>query len=913
MVGSIDFRPYLQSLCRHYAEWWTLYTLTDVEGKKAASSDETRRIAPFDFGLMVQSVKNKAPEASRQERSEKPERQPVLKGLRDSLAEAKQVLLIGRPGSGKSSALARLLLEEAQQSQETIEKPSRIPVLVELRYYQTSVIDLMREFFKRHDLLLEPHQVETLLSENRLLLLIDGLNELSSKEAARQDIAKLRNHRHVPMIFTTRDLSLGGDFGIEKQWEMLPLTETQMQAFIRSHLSPKQADDLWRQLEDRTRKFAETPLLLWMLCELFQTGEEIPRNLGEVFRIFTRTYENSSIRKHEVAALKGDVQPLSDRCLWFLALKHLAYTMMQGATSVDSRTVISRAETEREFKALFRDEPHPAKTARDCLDDLLNYHLLQIRTDDEIEFRHQLLQEYYAAEWLLDRLSELSDEQLKYYFLNYLKWTEAIGLMLGLIDENDFGGRGREQAIRVVKLALGIDSPPTVDLMLGARLAGEVKEEFQEKTIELIDRYQFENGQQAQNWLKLELFAESRSDAAVPKIKRILDTDEEVAVNAAEMLGRIGTPAATQALLQALQHVDSSVRYGVSEALGETGSEEAIWGLRMALYDADLSVVCTAVDSLNKIGSPKIVPILIEALQCPSGNVTQRAISGLKQFNSPEVTEVMKNLLQHEHNHVRWTAAWILSERCGEEMLPYIVELSKDPDWQVRKEALEIMEKLRARESRKNYQHEDSRQINRPIDVLICDFQNKNFNTYWEAYRQLKNAPREQVIFQVLPLLEHKDPGVRGHSADLLGEIGSQQEISTLISRLNCENDVEVRREIAFALGKLGSVDAVYEIVKALKHKLWQRRLEAVDILGALHVEETIPYLIQALEDDAEEVRLTVAEILGNLRIEQAVPRLAQALKDSHGGVKVNAAIALIRIGSEAAFLHLIDAWRQKC
>jgi predicted NACHT family NTPase len=61
-----------------------------------------------------------------------------------------------------------------------------------------------------------------------------------------------------------------------------------------------------------------------------------------------------------------------------------------------------------------------------CLDDLLKYHLLQIRSENEIEFCHQLFQEYYAAEWLLQRLLNLTDEQLKYYFLNYLKWTEAI-------------------------------------------------------------------------------------------------------------------------------------------------------------------------------------------------------------------------------------------------------------------------------------------------------------------------------------------------------------------------------------------------------------------------------------------------------------------------------------------------------
>ncbi|WNZ23430.1 hypothetical protein HJG54_11580 [Leptolyngbya sp. NK1-12] len=158
MVDLINFQPYLQSIQRHYAEWRTLYTLTEIEGNQSVNSNKNKRTSPFAFDLMVQAVKNKAPETSGQERTENPERQPVLKGLRDSLTEATHVLLIGRPGSGKSTALARLLLEAAQHSQGDIDETTRIPVLVELRYYQASVLDLIREFFKRHTLPLETHQ-----------------------------------------------------------------------------------------------------------------------------------------------------------------------------------------------------------------------------------------------------------------------------------------------------------------------------------------------------------------------------------------------------------------------------------------------------------------------------------------------------------------------------------------------------------------------------------------------------------------------------------------------------------------------------------------------------------------------------------------------------------------------------------
>jgi predicted NACHT family NTPase len=109
---------------------------------------------------------------------------------------AGHVLLVGRPGTGKSRALARLVLEEAQQA-------GPIPVLVELRYWQGSIVDLIQDFFRRHGLPVDRAQVEQLLFDRRLLLCVDGLNELLS-EAGRRDFPQ------VAMIFTTRDLSSGG-------------------------------------------------------------------------------------------------------------------------------------------------------------------------------------------------------------------------------------------------------------------------------------------------------------------------------------------------------------------------------------------------------------------------------------------------------------------------------------------------------------------------------------------------------------------------------------------------------------------------------------------------------------------------------------------------------------------------------
>jgi hypothetical protein len=155
------------------------------------------------------------------------------------------------------------------------------------------------------------------------------------------------------------------------------------------------------------------------------------------------------------------------------------------------------------------------------IEELLKYHLLERVSDKEVSFHHQLIQEYYAAECLLPQLSELSKEQpnQKYTrfqidYLNYLKWTEAIAIMLGLpeILEN--------QAEQLIKRALD------TDLMLGARLAGEVKPDFQQKTVSMIA------GQQIPEWFRLFLLGETKSPKAADELMKTIDLLRKYQANA---------------------------------------------------------------------------------------------------------------------------------------------------------------------------------------------------------------------------------------------------------------------------------------------------------------------------------------------------------------------------------------------
>ena len=549
---SRDFANYLQSVCDTYQHWWSLYTITDVEGSKTAQRQEMPLL--FDFGLMVEMV-----QAKQQERGETPEnteqkteRLPMQEGLR-KYAE-NHLLLVGRPGSGKSTALARLLLEEAGvedaergrrgdgESENVLISPRRLPVLVELRQYKTSVLDLIRQFLRRHKLRLESADIERLLDDGQFLLLVDGVNELPNEDA-RRDLKTFRqNYPNTPMIFTTRDLGVDGDLGIEKKLEMQPLTEEQMQQFVRAYL-PEQGEEMLRRLGDRLQEFGQTPLLLWMLCSLYKQTGNVPPNLGLVFRCFAQSYDGK---------IKDDV-PVSgeSRRWWQELLQHLAFEMMQGETRTELRVTIDKREAEAIFEKFLQGKvDYPATRAKEWLEDLLKHHLIQVVSNEQIEFRHQLLQEYYAAECLLQQLPNISNEKLKRDYLNYLKWTEPLALMLALQEKE-------AQAVRVVELAL------KVDLALGARLAGEVKREFQEKTVGLILELN------VPELLKIEFLGITKSGYGVAFLSHRLLQNEDSVVRrrAASALGEIKDTQAVQALIQALNDEDSDVRRSAVSAL----------------------------------------------------------------------------------------------------------------------------------------------------------------------------------------------------------------------------------------------------------------------------------------------------------------------------------------------------------
>ncbi|NEO14432.1 MULTISPECIES: HEAT repeat domain-containing protein [unclassified Moorena] len=864
----VTWDPYLASIRQEYAQWWHVYTLTDVEDRKRKEQQATPGL--FNFDLMVQTIKSE--QLQRDQNREETERLPVLAGLRKYAAE--HVLLVGRPGSGKSTALVRLLGDEGIQD--------KIPVLVELRYYQTSVLELVKHFLESHlGQPLDSKEIEKLLFDRQLLLLIDGVNELPS-EAARLDLTKFRQkyQKTTPMIFTTRDLGVGGDLGIEKKLEMQPLSADQMSEFVRKYL-PQQGEQMLNQLGDRLREFGQTPLLLMMLCALFQDKGEIPSNLGLVFRSFTQFYSKQ---------IKQDVK-VSDnesRKFWPELLEQLGFVMTTGDNPDKPEEIsVAIAKTKAEEiltnYLLKKAVVNPNVCAKTWLDDLLNHHLIQ-PSGELIEFRHQLIQEYYTAEYLLKQLPRLSDQELQQDYLNYLKWTETLVLMLQLVDNP-------KQAKRVVRLGLA------VDWQLGARLAGAVKPEFQEQTVGLVAQLK------VPKFFKVELLGITESDRAIPELTKCLDDDDSsVGIMAVYALEKIGTEATIDPLIQCLDDDHHSVHRSAAEALGKIGIEATIDPLIKCLDDDHYNVRRSAASALGNIGTEAAINPLIKWLDDDHYNVRYSAALALVNIGTEATINPLIKWLDDDDYNMRISAASALGNIGTEAAINPLIKWLDDDHYNVRSSAALALVNIGTEAT---------------INPLIKWLDDDHYNVRLHAAYALGNIGREAAINPLIkwlteaainPLIKWLDDDhfwVRRSAASALGNIGTEAAINPLIKWLD-DDHYNVRYSAALALVNIGREAAINPLIKWLDDDHYNVRRSAALALGKIGTEAAINPLIKWLDDDHYNVRRSAASALGNIGTEVAIDPLIKWLDDDHSWVRRSAAFALGKIGTEVAIDPLI-------
>jgi HEAT repeat protein len=935
-IETVDFQPYLQSLCDDdtYREWQDLYTPTTVEGR--TPSPQTRFSRRLRLRVeTVEPPKQETAAASEPEPHEQFEQFDVLDGLKKYASE--HVLLIGKPGSGKSTSLEWLLWTEASHA---LDNPTaKIPVLVRLRRCTSTIEGLIQDFLSHHQLPLGQATIEHLLQRGKLLLLLDGLNELP--EAFRTEIANFRDkyRKTTPMIVSTRDLSVGGTLDIAKTLTMLPLTEPQMQEFVRGYLG-EAGDRLFRQLKgDRLQKFAETPLLLWMLCRVFAQNGQVPANLGLAFREFTHLYDQGTQAQQ---AIQADA-PVDSRTQWPKLLRHLAFELMHDREPVEFRLSMLREEAETLLTTCLQQEGRA--NARACaerwLQDLLDYHLIQPviqpNFEQHIEFRHQLIQEYYAAEYLLRLLPELSDEQLKRNYLNYLKWTEPIALMLALVDDE-------AQALRVVKLAMD-----EVDLMLGARLAGEVHLDYQEQTTNYILQ------KSIPEWLKVELLGRSRTKIAKQALSQYLtNPDVRIVLISAAFIGETSEQSAADEVSRKLEDIDdqffSQASYGGSdhtgsiwtayvEALSYIAPHKAIAFLKGKIlneeginFDARVHYHTEAGRLLMRLDSDSLFPILknsLENLQKKS----QTPLTPEERLNWAETSSHLGKSPDELSNigldNCKSILLSLLSHLGNSDLLESLLisVLHREPSASIRIEMIRLLKSLsndQIDEVLVNLLSDESFKVRKEASLRLIDrktsktaelerlLKHEDLETSWPAafvLGSLGHTTAFPILSKTMQTEDLRYLEMRRCTARLLGSFNSNFSLQILREFLNNDskrNGFEsfVRKEAILSLAHMGYQECIPEFIDNFETGFRDDRVNSIKSFKKLHLESE---LWKVLEERSLAWQTAAVE-LGNLGKRRVLPDLCEALIDLGAESASNVIELVAKLADINAIRWLLDA-----
>lgn len=351
--------------------------------------------------------------------------------LQKLLAEVddRALVLLGGPGSGKTTLLRRLQLEFAWDG--AAGSADQVPFFVPLNAYRGA--RLADPPPDPADWLAERWQAEcrragqsglpdfaALLREGRLLLLLDGLNEMPHRD--REDYGERVAQWQLfvqdapagnSLLFSCRSLDysvpLGSELTTVRQVQVEPLTPAQIEQFLVHYLDDK-ADEVWAALRDDSQQLAlfATPFFLRLLVDQkLATGELLTSRVALLTGFVRRAlYREVGERRHylfapgELLTANDGQQALHNRWATPLALPQqgllipkleaLAYGMQNGRSAHEAAQVRIPEETAH---ALL-DHPRAEEIVAAGIQlNVLDKELTRL----EITYLHQLLQEYFAA------------------------------------------------------------------------------------------------------------------------------------------------------------------------------------------------------------------------------------------------------------------------------------------------------------------------------------------------------------------------------------------------------------------------------------------------------------------------------------------------------------------------------------
>lgn len=358
------------------------------------------------------------------------------------IANQKQFLMVlGDPGSGKSTFLRKMGLEALKSNQGWFIYPC-MPIFIELKRFTDDDIDIKKVIVNELHICNFPEAeqiTQYLLNEGKLLILLDGLDEVPTinfnkiVDAIKDFVDQYGLNRY---IISCRVPAYRHNLLRFTDVVIATFNSKQIEQFIcnwfhrEEDLRDGTAQKCWKLLQKpenaAAKELAQTPLLLTFLCLVYDYSQNFPDSRSGLYHKALR------ILLEEWAAEKRIMQDKIfqglNTELEEVLLSEIAYQQFKA-----TRLLFHQKEIVDQIKHFLETNLNAPKhlSGETVLDTIaIQQGILVERTQSIYSFSHLTLQEYLTAQYVYDRQQM---KQLVAAHLTDLRWREVFLLVSGLM------------------------------------------------------------------------------------------------------------------------------------------------------------------------------------------------------------------------------------------------------------------------------------------------------------------------------------------------------------------------------------------------------------------------------------------------------------------------------------------------
>ncbi|WP_425215860.1 NACHT domain-containing protein [Tumidithrix helvetica] len=341
-----------------------------------------------------------------------------------------KLMVLGRPGAGKTTFLKRLALLCLGGSIFA----DCVPIFVTLQEYYKTKLSLFDFVWQKYQAFLTKVELQQLLNAGRGFVLLDGLDEVSQVEVARiskiiQDWAGAFSGRLIVTCRLAAKESIFQDF---KEVQVADFNDNQVESFVAKWFqakAPQKIEAFLGKLEanSRIKEQARNPLLLTLLCLIFEEETNLIENRAELYAkgidLLLEKWDNSRDKERDLIYKNLSTKRKED-----------LLSQMAWATFGENNYFFKRERGADLIAAYIQNLPEAANDPETLIVDskkILNsieaqHGLLMERASDIYSFSHLTFHEYFVAREIITvRNSSPEAVQTLIGYLHDKRWREV--------------------------------------------------------------------------------------------------------------------------------------------------------------------------------------------------------------------------------------------------------------------------------------------------------------------------------------------------------------------------------------------------------------------------------------------------------------------------------------------------------